>query len=113
MRIFAAMAFLRADKKQSGIYLRIVESYKENGKPKHRALRSLGKLEDYPPNQLEAIAKKLLALSATILEYISPAIFPRGSALQLWVWSYLKEALGSVPYRYIYSTSKQQTTSSL
>ncbi|HIP36071.1 MAG TPA: IS1634 family transposase [Crocinitomix sp.] len=57
------MAFIRVEKKQSGTYLRIVQSYKENGKPKHKTLHSLGKVEDYPPNQLEAIAKKLLALS--------------------------------------------------
>ena len=54
------MAFLRVENKKSGTYLRIVESYKENGKPKHRTLHSLGKVEDYPPSQLESIAKKLL-----------------------------------------------------
>ena len=69
------MAFLRVEKKQSGTYLRIIESYKENGKPKHRTLHSLGKVEDYPTNQLEAIAKKLLALSGTILEDIIPESF--------------------------------------
>ena len=53
------MAFLRVEKKQSGTYLRIIESYKKNGKPKHLNLHSLGKVEDYPTNQLEAIAKKL------------------------------------------------------
>ena len=69
------MAFLRVEKKQSGTYLRIIESYKKNGKPKHRTLHSLGKVEDYPTNQLEAIAKKLLALSGTILEDIIPESF--------------------------------------
>jgi transposase len=54
------MAFLRVENKKSGTYLRIVESYKDNGKPKHRTLHSLGKVEDYPPEQLESIAKKLL-----------------------------------------------------
>lgn len=54
------MAFLRVENKKSGTYLRIVESYKDNGKPKHRTLHSLGKVEDYPPSQLESIAKKLL-----------------------------------------------------
>lgn len=54
------MAFLRVENKKSGTYLRIVESYKDNGKPKHRTLHSLGKVEDYPASQLENIAKKLL-----------------------------------------------------
>ena len=72
---FRPMAFLRVEKKQSGTYLRIIESYKESGKSKHRTLHSLGKVEDYPPNQLEAIAKKLLELSGTILEDIIPESF--------------------------------------
>ena len=54
------MAFLRVENKKSGTYLRIVESYKDKGKPKHKTLHSLGKVEDYPPSQLESIAKKLL-----------------------------------------------------
>lgn len=54
------MAFLRVENKKSGTYLRIVESYKINGKSKHRTLHSLGKIEDYPASQLESIAKKLL-----------------------------------------------------
>ncbi len=56
------MAFLRAEKKASGTYLRIIQSYKLDGKPKHKTLYSLGKLENYEANQLERIAKKLLEL---------------------------------------------------
>jgi len=56
------MAFLRSDKKKSGTYLRIIESYKEGGRSKHRTLYSLGKLEDYTVEQIERIAKKLLSL---------------------------------------------------
>ena len=56
------MAFLRAEKKTSGTYLRIIQSYKVDGKSKHKTLYSLGKLEDYDINQLERIAKKLLEL---------------------------------------------------
>ncbi len=56
------MAFLRAEKKASGTYLRIIQSYKIDGKSKHKTLYSLGKLEDYDINQLERIAKKLLEL---------------------------------------------------
>ena len=64
------MAFLRAEKKQSGTYLRIVQSYKDNGVARHKTLHSLGKLEDYPVEQLEAIAKKLLSLAGVALEDI-------------------------------------------
>lgn len=56
------MAFLRAEKKASGTYLRIIHSYKLDGKSKHKTLYSLGKLEDYDVNQLERIANKLLEL---------------------------------------------------
>jgi len=57
------MAFLRSEKKKSGTYLRIIQSYKEDGKSKHKTLYSLGKLEDYTPDQLERIAKKLMILA--------------------------------------------------
>ena len=62
------MAFLRVEKKKSGTYLRVVQSYKDNGKPRHRTLYSMGKVEDYPPQQLENIAKKLLELSGKSLQ---------------------------------------------
>jgi len=64
------MAFLRVEKKKSGTYLRIVQSYKENGKPKHRTLYSLGKSEDYTPEQLQSIAKKLIELAGMSMEDI-------------------------------------------
>jgi len=50
--------------------MRIVESYRLNGKPKHRTLHSLGKVEDYPAHQLEKIAKKLLELAGLKMEDI-------------------------------------------
>lgn len=62
------MAFLRVDKKKSGTYIRIVQSYKEDGKPKHRTLHSLGKSEDYTSEQLQNIAKKLNELAGKALE---------------------------------------------
>ncbi len=62
------MAFLRVEKKKSGTYLRIVQSYKDNGTPKHRTLYSLGKVEDFPPEQLQRIAEKLLQLSGKKIE---------------------------------------------
>lgn len=64
------MAFLKIDKKKTGNYLRIVESYRLNGKPTHKTIHSLGKVEDYPAHQLEKIAKKLLELAGVKMEAI-------------------------------------------
>lgn len=69
------MAFLRVEKKKSGTYLRIVQSYKEGGVSKHRTLYSLGKSEDYTPQQLESIAKKLLALVGKSIEDVIASAF--------------------------------------
>ena len=57
------MAFLRVEKKKSGTYLRIIKSFKVQGVTKHKTIHSLGKVEDYTPNQLENIAKKLVELA--------------------------------------------------
>lgn len=62
------MAFLRVDNKKSGKYLRIVKSYKEDGMARHVTLYSLGKAEDYTADQLERMAKKLMALAGRSLE---------------------------------------------
>lgn len=57
------MPFLRIEKKASGTYLRILESYRtEQGKPTHRTLYSLGKVEDYTPEQLRRMGIKLYEL---------------------------------------------------
>lgn len=64
------MAFLRVEKKTSGTYLRIIQSYKEQGIPKHKTLYSLGKVEDYNSDQLERIATKLLELSGKNIEEV-------------------------------------------
>ena len=69
------MAFLRIEKKKSGTYLRIIQSYKEDGKSKHRTLYSLGKAEDYTSDQLERIAQKLLALAGRDLSNLSGEYF--------------------------------------
>ncbi len=54
------MPFLRVEKKKSGNYLRILESYRnDDGKSTHRILYSLGKIEDYTPEQLRSIGIKL------------------------------------------------------
>jgi len=64
------VAFLRVDKKKSGQYIRIVQSYKQDGKAKHRTLYSLGKVEDYTPDQLENLAKKFIELAGKSLDDI-------------------------------------------
>lgn len=62
------MAFLRVEKKSSGTYLRLVETYREDKLVKHRTLYTLGKLEDFKPQQLEALGQKFIELSGYSLE---------------------------------------------
>lgn len=57
------MAFLRVEKKKSGTYMRIIQSYRVDGRSKHKTLYSLGKVEDYSPDELERMAKKLMELA--------------------------------------------------
>jgi transposase len=55
--------FLRIEKKPSGQYLRILESYrKADGKSTHRTLYSIGRMDDYTPEQLRSIGIKLFEL---------------------------------------------------
>lgn len=57
------MAFLKVEKKKSGTYLQIVETYRnESGSPRHRTLYNLGKAEHYRPETLRAMGKKLFEL---------------------------------------------------
>ena len=57
------MPFLRVEKKNSGTYLRILESFRNaEGKSTHRILFSLGKVEDYTPEQLRRMGIKLFEL---------------------------------------------------
>lgn len=57
------MPFLRVEKKKSGSYIRILESYRnDDGKSTHRILYSLGKVEDYTPEQLRSLGIKLYEL---------------------------------------------------
>ena len=67
------MPFLKIERKQSGIYLRLVESYRDTeGKTRHRILHSLGKVADYTPEQLRSIGLRLYELGGgdikTLLE---------------------------------------------
>ena len=55
--------FKKVDRKSSGNYLRILESYRnDKGLPTSRVLYSLGKVEDYTPEQLRSIGIKLFEL---------------------------------------------------
>lgn len=57
------MPFLRVEKKASGSYLRILKSYRDSqGKPRHRIVHTLGKVEDYTPEQLRRMGIKLYEL---------------------------------------------------
>lgn len=58
-----SMAFLKVERKKSGSYLRILESYRnDEGKPTSRVLYSLGKVEDFKPEELRRIGIKLYQL---------------------------------------------------
>lgn len=57
------MPFLKIERKASGTYLRITESYRdEQGKTRHRILHSLGKVSDYTPEQLRSLGLRLYEL---------------------------------------------------
>jgi len=58
------MPSFRIDKKPSGHYMSIVESFRdEEGKPKIKILANLGKVENYNPSTLQSAARKLYALT--------------------------------------------------
>ncbi len=57
------MSFLKVERKSSGTYLRIIESYRnDQGQVRHRIVHSLGKVEDYTPEQLRQIGIRLYEL---------------------------------------------------
>lgn len=62
MHKLALMAFIRIEKKKSGNYIRVIESYREDGKSKHRIVASLGKQSDYTPEMLQRMGEKLYLL---------------------------------------------------
>lgn len=62
------MPFLRVEKKASGTYIRLVESYREGKEPKHRTLYTFGKVEDFKPQQLQALGMKFMELSGKAAE---------------------------------------------
>lgn len=78
------MPFLRIEKKKSGTYLRILESYRnDEGKPTHRILHSLGKVEDYTPEQLRRIGIQLYELGGGELKS-----FLKGDITELGRYNY-------------------------
>ena len=57
------MSFLKIERKSSGTYLRIMDSYRDDqGQPRHRIVHSLGKVEDYTPEQLRQIGIRFYEL---------------------------------------------------
>lgn len=60
---FCSMSFLKVERKTSGTYLRIMESYRDDqGQARHRIVYSLGKVEDYTLEQLRQIGIRLYEL---------------------------------------------------
>lgn len=58
------MPTFRIDKKPSGNYLSLIESYRDEfGKPRMRTLANLGKAEDFNPKTLKRISERLYALA--------------------------------------------------
>jgi transposase len=65
------MAFLRVDRKTSGNYLSIAETYRtKEGKVRSRILYNIGKKEDYSPAQLRNIGTKLYQLGGGDLKQL-------------------------------------------
>lgn len=63
------MAFLKEERKKSGTYLTITDSYRDSsGKTKHHRLYTLGKKEDYTPEMLQRIGQRLFLLGGGKLE---------------------------------------------
>lgn len=63
------MAFLRQEKKDSGTYLRIIQSYRDDeGKSRHRTIYNLGKAEDYSAEALKKIGQALYELGGGSIE---------------------------------------------
>ena len=65
--------FKKVDRKSLGNYIRILESYRnDKGLPTSRVLYSLGKGEDYTPEQLRSIGIKLFELGGGELKALLP-----------------------------------------
>jgi len=62
------MASIIIDKKKSGSYIRIVESYRENGKPKTRTLYTLGRVDSFSASSLKRMGERLFILGGGNLQ---------------------------------------------
>jgi hypothetical protein len=86
------MAFLRVERKSSGQYLRIMESFRDaDGEPSNKILYNLGKVEDYTPEQLQRFGTKFIELGG-------------GDAREIFTGDI--EELGRYNYGYIQAVSK-------
>ena len=56
------MASIIIDKKKSGDYIRIVESYRVAGKAKTRTLYTLGRVDSFSPSSLKRMGERLFVL---------------------------------------------------
>lgn len=65
------MAFLKKEKKSSGTYLKIVESFRDkSGKSNHRTVYNLGKAEDYSQKALKNMGKTFLELAGEDVDFL-------------------------------------------
>jgi len=63
------MAFIRTEKKKSGTYLRLVKNFRDkDGRTRQKTLKSLGKLEDYPIQDLKQIAQTFYRLAGGTMQ---------------------------------------------
>ena len=57
--------FIKITKSKNNQYVQLVESYRENGKTKHKTLLNLGRLEEIKNNpNIQRLAKRLLELAS-------------------------------------------------
>jgi transposase len=90
------MPFLKIEKKSSGTYLRIVESYRDDaGTSRHRIIHSLGKVQDYTPQQLRTIGIKLYEFGGGEVKS-----FLKGSLEELGRFNYGYSQIYNYAFRY-------------
>jgi len=68
--------FIKIERKKRGTYLRIVESFRdEDGKPKHKTLHNIGRVEDYSKQSLLSLGNAFIKLAGgTTLGTDSPLV---------------------------------------
>ena len=59
--------FLKLERKPKGTYMRLVESYRDkNGKPKHRTIQNIGRLDGYSQQSLQGLGNAFIKLSGSV-----------------------------------------------